>query len=232
MKRTHIQPVFFVYLVLAFSLIAGCKKDDSDDNPASTVKDADGNVYHTVTIGTQTWIVENLKTTKYRNGDPIPQVTDSAQWIALTTGAYCYYDNNPANGNTYGLLYNWYAVNDSRKIAPEGWHVASLEEWNVLNTFLGGDLISGGKLKETGTTHWNSPNTGATDEVGFKGLPGGGRSFEGVFQNIGQSGLWWTSTESSANDAWPCGLSCNSELIFKSFSLKKNSGFSVRCIKD
>jgi len=232
MKKIHIQPVFFVYLVLAFSLIAGCKKDDSDDNPASTVKDADGNVYHTLTIGTQTWMVENLKTTKYRNGNPIPQVADSAQWIVLTTGAFCYYDNTSTIGDTYGLLYNWFAVNDPRNIAPKGWHVATSDEWNTLNAFLGGEMVSGGKLKETGSTHWNSPYTSAKDEVGFKALPGGGRTNLGNFQNLGKQGLWWTSTENNAADAWPRGLSSDFAMLFMSFSLDKNSGFTVRCIKD
>lgn len=232
MKKIRFQSFYFVYLVLGLSLIAGCKKDDNDNNPAVTVLDVDGNIYHTVTIGTQTWMIENLNTTRYRNGDTIPMVPESAQWLSLSTGACCYYDNNSAYRSTYGLLYNWFAVNDSRNIAPEGWHVASREEWNILNTFLGGDLVSGGKLKETGTLHWNSPNTGATDEVGFKGLPGGGRAFEGPFQSIGQSGFWWTSTENSATDAWPRGLSYNSELIFSSFWLNKKSGFSVKCVKD
>jgi uncharacterized protein (TIGR02145 family) len=235
MKKKICFPIFsMVVLGLFLILASACTKDDNDHNNTApgTIKDKDGNVYHAVTIGTQTWMVENLKTTQYRNGDPISQVADSAQWISLSTGAYCYYNNNTDNSTTYGALYNWYAVNDPRNIAPEGWHVASMEEWNILNSFLGGDLVSGGKLKETGTTHWNSPNTGATDEFGFKGLPGGGRTSDGIFQSIGQSGFWWTSTENSTTDAWPRGLSYNSELIFSSFWLDKNSGFSVRCIKD
>jgi len=235
MKTKNCFPIFsMVILGLLIILASACSKDDKDDNnPApGTIKDIDGNIYHAVTIGTQTWMVENLKTTQYRNGDPIPQVADGAQWAGLTTGACCYYDNNSTNGNTYGALYNWYAVNDPRNIAPEGWHIASMEEWNILNTFLGGELVSGGKLKEAGTTHWNSPNAGATDEVGFKGLPGGGRSLDGIFNSVGQSGIWWTTTESTATDAWPRGLSYDSELIFSSFWLDKNSGFSVRCIKD
>jgi uncharacterized protein (TIGR02145 family) len=214
-------------------LTSSCSSDDQDENPVqNTVKDIDGNVYHTITIGTQTWMVENLATSRYRNGEPIPQITEVDQWISLTNGACCFYDNSSVNGDVYGMLYNWYAVNDPRNLAPEGWHVASTEEWNTLISFLGGELVSGGKLKETGTAHWNSPNTGATDESGFKGLPGGGRSQEGVFNSIGQSGLWWTSTENSTTDAWPRGLAYNSELIFSSFWMSKRIGFSVRCIKD
>lgn len=232
MKTINRYAVFFFYLGLVAILSVGCKKEDNPDDHTGTIKDKDGNVYHAVTIGTQTWMVENLITTKYRNGDPIPQVADDAQWAGLFTGACCFYDNNSANGSTYGALYNWYAVNDPRNIAPEGWHVASMEEWNILNTFLGGELVSGGKLKETGTTHWDSPNTGATDEAGFKGLPGGGRSLDGLYNSIGQSGLWWTTAESNPDNAWPRGLSYNSALIFSSMWLDKNSGFSVRCIKD
>ncbi|MFH1119425.1 MAG: fibrobacter succinogenes major paralogous domain-containing protein [Bacteroidota bacterium] len=232
-KKIYFPALFILSLGFCLFLMGSCSGDEKDENPLqNNITDIDGNVYHSITIGTQTWMVENLATSRYRNGDSIPQVTDSASWIALTTGACCYYDNSATSGTTYGFLYNWFAVNDPRNLAPEGWHVASREEWNVLNAFLGGELVSGGKLKETGTAHWNSPNTGATDEAGFKGLPGGGRSLDGIFNSIGQSGLWWTSTESSTTDAWPRGLSYNSELIFSSFWLDKNSGFSVRCIKD
>jgi uncharacterized protein (TIGR02145 family) len=144
------------------------------DVETNTVTDIDGNIYHTVTIGTQVWMVENLKTTKYRNGDPIPNVTGNA-WAALTTGAYCWYNNDAATYKaTYGALYNWYAVADSRNIAPTGWHVPTDAEWTTLTTFLGGESVAGGKLKETGTNHWTSPNTGATNETGFTALPGGG----------------------------------------------------------
>ena len=232
-KRNYLPAFFIVSLGICLFLAGSCSSDDQDENPVqNTVKDIDGNVYHTITIGTQTWMVENLTTSRYRNGDPIPQVTEGAQWISLTSGACCFYDNSSANGDVYGMLYNWHAVNDPRNLAPEGWHVASREEWNTLISFLGGELVSGGKLKETGTAHWNSPNTGATDESGFKGLPGGGRSQDGVFNSIGQSGLWWTSTENSTTDARPRGLAYNSELIFSSFWMSKKIGFSVRCIKN
>ena len=139
-----------------------------------TVVDIDGNVYNTVTIGTQVWMVENLKTTKYRNGDAIPNVTGNASWVALSTGAYCWYNNDAATYKaTYGALYNWYAVGDSRNIAPSGWHVATDSEWTTLSTFLGGESIAGDKLKEIGTSHWLSPNTGATNSNGFTAFPGG-----------------------------------------------------------
>jgi len=142
---------------------SSCKKKDDNNNPTTTagkVTDIDGNVYDTVKIGTQIWIIENLKTTKYNDGTSIPMVTDSAAWINLTTPGYCWHKNTSASyKNTYGALYNWYAVNTG-KLAPKGWHVPSDAEWTTLITYLGGDSIAGGKMKETGMSHWFSPNTG------------------------------------------------------------------------
>ena len=178
-------------IMLLFTLVSCSKKDDPfnqvNNQNAATVTDIDGNVYHTVTIGTQTWMVENLKTTRYRNGEAIPNITDNASWAALITCAYCDYNNIPSNSITYGKLYNWYAVNDSRNIAPMGWHVSTDAEWTTLTTFLGGTSIAGGKLKENGTIHWNSPNVGATNETGFSALPGGYRLNSG-FYGAGDSG--------------------------------------------
>jgi len=151
-----------------------------------TVTDIDGNCYRTVTIGTQVWMAENLKVTHDCNGEAIPNVTDGATWAGLTAGAYCEYNNDVNNVATYGRLNNWYAVADSRNISPAGWHVASDAEWQTLSIFLGGDAIAGGKMKETGTTHWYSPNTGATNESGFSALPGGYRaSGNGPYENMG-----------------------------------------------
>ena len=155
------------------------------------VTDIDGNVYQTVTIGTQVWMAENLKVIHYRNGDAIPNVTDSTEWSNLTTGAYCNYDNDANNATTYGRLYNWYAVNDSRNIAPTGWRVPTEDEWTILSVYLGGRTVAGGKLKETGTTHWISPNTGATNETGFTALPGGIRVSSTCIA-IGIYGYWWS----------------------------------------
>jgi uncharacterized protein (TIGR02145 family) len=141
---------------------------------AQTVKDFEGNVYKTITIGTQTWMADNLRTTKYRNGDAIPEVTDSSAWINLITGAYCNY-NNTRNNDTivsYGRFYNLYAVTDNRNICPTGWHVSTDAEWTTLTDYLGGASVAGDKLKEKGTTHWESPNAGATNEIGFTALPG------------------------------------------------------------
>ncbi len=155
-----------------------------------------------VVIGTQVWKTRNLDVTTYRNGDPIPQVTDPTQWINLTTGAWCYYENNTANGTVYGKLYNWYAVNDSRGLAPTGYHVPSDAEWTTLTTFLGGEGVAGGKMKSTDTSLWQSPNTSATNESGFTGLPGGCRSDDGAFDDVGDGGDWWSSSENGTASAW------------------------------
>ena len=194
-----------------------------------TVTDIDGNVYHTVTIGTQVWMVENLKTTKYRNGDAISYVTGS--WVSLVTGAYCWYNNDAANKTTYGGLYNWYAVADSRNIAPTGWHVATDAEWTKLTTYLGGESVAGGKLKETGTTHWSSPNAGATSS-GFAALPGGYRdAYDDSFDYVGYAGYWWSSTARDAALAWPRGLDYDGADVTRNGSDKRD-GFSVRCVRD
>ena len=198
----------------------------------TTITDIDGNVYNTVTIGTQTWMVENLKTTKYRNGDAIPNVTVDASWAALTTGAYCWYNNDAATFKaTYGALYNWYAVADSRKIAPTGWHVPTDAEWTTLTTYLGGVSVAGGKLKETGTSHWISPNTGATNSSGFTAFPGGSRYADGTSSFIGASGYWWSSSEGSSTNAWYRYMNPINSSVYRS-NYNKYYGFSVRCLRD
>ena len=129
------------------------------------------NAFGVTSIGTQIWMTRNLTVSQYRNGDIIPEVTDPAAWAALTTGAWCYYNNDPANGPIYGKLYNWYAVNDSRGLAPNGYHIPTTTEWTTLTNTLGGLSLAGGDLKEAGITHWSDPNTGATNNSGFTGLP-------------------------------------------------------------
>lgn len=186
----------------------------------------------TITICSQEWMLNNLDADKYRNGDPIPQVTDPTAWAALTTGAWCYYNNNPANGTVYGKLYNWYAVNDPRGLAPTGFHVPSDAEWATLETTcLGGTSVAGGKMKETGTTHWTAPNTGATNSSGFTGLPGGFRDVDGAFIFVGNYGFWWSSTESSPAIAWLRYLDYGVGDIYR-FNVLKQAGFSVRCLRD
>lgn len=183
-----------------------------------------------VTICTQVWMLNNLEVTAYRNGDPIPQVTDPTAWSTLTTGAWCYYNNNTANGPVYGKLYNWYAVNDPRGLAPAGWHVPTDIEWTALRTCLGGNAIAGGKLKEIGTTHWTTPNIGATNSSGFTALPGG-HGGGGSFASIGQFNYLWSSTAYSSMDAVAHYLDYNNE-YFNAYYFDKRDGFSVRCIKD
>jgi len=184
------------------------------------------------TIGTQKWMTVNLDFVTYRNGDTIPQVTDPTVWAALTTGAWCYYNNDTANGAKYGKLYNWYAVNDPRGLAPQGWHIPTDAEWQTLSTFLGGGDVAGGKLKEVGTLNWKSPNTKATNETGFLGLPGGERNGIGKFENVGYVGNWWSATQSFSSNAWMSYLNYNDGKLGSYNYFSKFLGFSVRCIKD
>ncbi len=192
--------------------------------------DGDGNNYSVVQIGTQTWMVENLKTTKYRDGSSITNVTDGTAWYALTTQAYCDYDNVPANGLLYGRLYNWKAVTDTRKIAPVGWKVPTEADITTLQDYLGGFMIAGGKLKETGFAHWESPNAGATNETGFTAIASGNR-YQGQYVNLGVSGWWWTSSTGGTSWAYYFCMYSNSTKLDK-FTYDKKDGFAVRCIKE
>jgi uncharacterized protein (TIGR02145 family) len=200
-------------------------------NTEGTVTDIDGNVYHTVTIGKQIWMDENLKTTRYSNGEPVAKITDATAWGNLTTAAFCIYDNVENNSATYGRIYNWFAVTDSRKLCPTGWHVPSNDEWAILTTYLGGESVAGGKLKETGTAHWKSPNAGATNETGFTALPGGHRSNNGNYNDFGDDGYWWSSTDDGKDNAWNRDIDFKSADMFRD-DAGKNRGFSVRCLKD
>lgn len=240
-----------VYLIMAtLSFSFSCGKDkatNSDSTGDTTVTDIDGNVYQTVTIGTQVWMAENLKVIHYRNGDTIPNVTSTSDWGYLTTGAYCNYENDAGNVATYGRLYNWYAVDDSRNIAPGGWHVPSDEEWKQLEMYLGMSqsdaddvgyrgTYEGGKMKATGnkeggTGLWYSPNTGATNESGFTALPAGYRSINGDFGDLGFNVYFWSSTEYDSDDAWSRNLYYYYAQVDRSYYLKK-CGFSVRCVRD
>ena len=216
-------------LVLLLTSANSCKKDDTTA-PTGTVTDIDGNVYNTVTIGTQTWMAENLKTTKYNDDTNIPNVTDAETWAGLSTPGYCWCENNIANKTTYGALYNWYTVNTG-KLAPTGWHVPTLEDFTTLETYLGGEEVAGGKLKEVGFTHWNDPNTGATNESGFTALPGGFCDANGFFGRPGNYGDWWTSTEGPSNSALSISLTYDHAYVTV-YSVYKRRGHSVRCVKD
>ena len=194
-----------------------------------------------VTIGTQIWSSTNLDVTTYRDGTPIPQVTDPTQWANLTTGAWCYYNNDSANGPIYGKLYNWYAVagihdNDpntpNKILAPIGWHVPSDIEWTTLTTFLGGESIAGGKMKSTSTL-WQSPNTAATNESGFTSLPGRYRWDYGAFHNNtnGNNAHWWSSTNNNTSQSWYRNNESLGSGVWRA-TVNNTYGFSVRCIKD
>jgi uncharacterized protein (TIGR02145 family) len=240
-----------VLIVLVSVILNGCKKDQNNSpinkttavfNPNliyGTLTDQDGNVYKTIRIGTQTWMAENLRTTKYRNGDAIPQVSDYLAWTKLGSGAYCNYQNtnNLDSIATLGRLYNWYAISDSRNIAPLGWHMPKDTEWTSLINYLGGTSIAGGKLKETGTSHWMYPNTSATNESGFTAVSGGWRYFGdgvniGIFCNAGADGFWWSNIDGNDSYNWGFSLGYNNlEAICKN-GYDKVLGLSVRCVKD
>lgn len=219
--------------------------------PGPNVTDIDGNVYQTVTICDQTWTKTNLNVSKYSDGTPIPQVSAPSQWQNLTTGAWCYYNIDPANEAVYGKLYNWYAVAGihnaasltnpalRKKLAPTGWHIASDNEWGTLINCLdpsanGGETapnFAGGKMKSTGTSLWLSPNTAATNESGFTGLPGGERSHLGPFGYIGTFGEWWSSSEDSTTNAWYRVLSKSNSNAYRATN-NKSDGLYVRCLRD
>ena len=203
------------------------------------VTDIDGNTYKTVIIGSQEWMAENLKTTKYNDGSSIPLVTDNNTWAALTAPGYCWYDNDEASyRNTYGALYNWFAVN-TNKLCPVGWHVPSDEEWHELISYVDPfsysevSYIGGGKLKESGTTHWDYPNDGATNETGFTALPGGDRYNDyynsETFWGIGTFSDMWSSTEADTLNAIGQQIYVNMIYLFYGH---KQDGYSVRCLRD
>ena len=212
-------------------------------NSSSTVTDIDGNTYPLVTICTQVWTTKNLAVTAYSDGTVIPQVTDPTAWANLTTGAWCYYNSDATNNATYGKLYNWYAavgIYDAaslgnptlrKKLAPTGWHVPTDAEWTTLMTCLGGYAVAGGKMKETGTAHWLSPNTDATNSSGFTGLPGGYSYSDGTFNLIGGGGFWWNSSENDT--AYASFRALNNNIGFASWgNFSKNYGVSVRCLRN
>jgi uncharacterized protein (TIGR02145 family) len=227
--------IFLVLTLSAFSQV-----------PGNGVTDIDGNQYNTVIIGTQEWMKENLNVSKYSDGTPIPQVTDPTAWSNLTTGAWCYYNNDTSLGNTYGKMYNWYAVAGiwqaesnpptsaeiaSRKsLAPSDWNVPSVADWSSLFNDLGGNSVAGGKMKEAGLNHWSDPNTDATNSSGFTGLPGGYRPTNTIGQNLTGTGHWWCSDYLAPFAAnffqltWTNGAVVNS-------TFDTRTGISVRWVK-
>jgi uncharacterized protein (TIGR02145 family) len=229
--------IIFAIMLILFN---SCKKkEESEPIIESSVTDNEGNIYKAVTVGSQVWMAENLKVSKYQNGDLIGttdiykdisnEVSPKYQW-AYIDGARLNAESNVA---TYGRLYTWAVVTDSRKICPVGWHVPSQSEWKKLIDYVGGDHIAGGMLKETGYTHWNSPNQGATDKYGFSALGSGSRSEKGGTGNLLMLGYWWSGTEYELNPtrAWQLTIVADFQDAGLVMTLK-NSGNSVRCIKD
>jgi len=215
--------------ILVFALISGtlalnsCKKDKDE-----VVKDADGNEYQIVEIGSQTWTAENLKATKLNDGTPISNVTAKTEWASLNAPGYCWYDNSADNKAGHGALYNFHAVSTG-KLCPQGWHVPTDADWLALENHLGGEVVAGGKMKETGTAYWNSPNTGATNDSGFNGRGSGLRFMGGDFGEMKKYGLWWSST-TGGGGAWFRSIYFDvGTLTTQSYSTK--TGLSVRCIK-
>jgi len=232
MRNVCITGTLFVLVIFLMSLQA-CKNNNNDDDndQPQTITDVDGNIYHTVTIGNQVWMLENLRVTHYRNGNPISEVTGNDQWVAVTDGAFCNYENNASNSVTYGKLYNWHAVTDGRGIAPQGWRVPTDEDYNQLAAFLGDVFIAGGKMKEAGYTHWEIPNFGATNSSGYTALPAGYRNDEGVFYGLGIYSYFWTTTPKDDISAYAHHLFSNDEMLYR-IHYSKNHAFSVRCIKE
>lgn len=238
MKKLIKNPVLVLFAML---VINGCEKEDSD-NPTNdrttavfksditygNMTDQDGNTYKTVTIGTQTWMAENLRTTKYRDGTAIPEVTDFTAWVNLSTGACCTYNNTEDFDSiaTFGRLYNGYAVNNSKNIAPAGWHVPTLVEWNDLITELGGSGVAGGKMKEKGETHWIFGNAGATNESGFTSLPAGTRCILNDFSDIGYHAYYWSSDGNQGIVLF------DNDIIVGTAGYHEPCGVPVRLVKD
>ncbi len=247
-----------LFILFAGIFFWGCQKDDNNNNNdnntnSGTVTDASGNTYPTVKIGNQIWMAENLRTTKYRDGSNIPVVSDNTQWSdnynnSTTLPMMCWYNNDQATytANKFGALYNWYAINPStngnKNICPNGWHIPTDAEWNLLiesldptyNPTAAGiqntqSYTAGSKMKTTGTQYWQSPNTDATNSSGFSGLPGGFRT--GYYLSVGNSGYWWSSTENNTFNSWYRYLNCTNGAVQRQ-NIQKQHGFSVRCIKD
>jgi len=245
--KNNLWIFLFVMAGVLLMLTNSCKKQDaSPSGPGSdiafnskltygTVTDIDGNTYKTIVIGTQTWMAENLRVLRYRNGDSIAKVTDDTKWYNLTTGAYCNYLNSTVKSDIYGKLYNWRVVSDSRKISPTGWHVPNDAEWETLFKYLGGYQVIGYKMRETGINHWAYINDGSTNESGFTGLPGGMRYYDGGYIDVGQSGFWWSSTDCPDYydlDAYYQYMSGAGDDNIGYGTGSKNNGMSIRCIKD
>lgn len=231
MFKKRIINIFKLFIVVGYFLhMYGCKKD----NGPEFISDIDGNEYGTVIIGGQVWMKANLRTTRYNDGTEIPNVISNSEWSNLSSGAYCWYENDISNKTPYGALYNWYSVKTG-KLCPKGWHVPSNQEWTDLSYELGGPEIAGGKLKAIGK--WAEPNVGATNETGFSAFPGGeryvnGQNIDGAFLGLESGGRWCTSSEQSASQFFTISIYRSSGKIDDMIPDNKKKGLSVRCLKD
>lgn len=220
--------IYFISVII-FIVFSSCSEDPKSSNDfIDTVTDIDGNVYKAIKIGTQIWMAENLKVTHYRNGNVIPNIQDSTIWAGYSMGAFCIYNNDIGNLNLYGNLYNWYAVSDSQNIAPEGWHIASDTEWQLLSDFLGGDSVAGFYIKSD--NGWFNNGNGANNSS-FSAFPGGYRTGHGNYQNIGINARFWSSTINDQIRAWHRRLAYDNSILERRFGGMKG-GYSVRCVKD
>jgi uncharacterized protein (TIGR02145 family) len=229
--------VLRVFVLLSIAIIyTACNDDNEEDEPTDpnkgTVTDSQGNSYPTVKIGEQWWMAENLTSTSFSNGEDIPNVIAVGEWASTEAAGYCNFDNDSAKGDVYGRLYNYYAAVDGRNICPEGWHVPNDDEWTELVQFLGGPDVAGGKLKQTGTDLWSSPNGDATNETGFTAIPGGSRTaIEGLYVGLGINGGMWSTTAQSAEKAYVWNVT-STDGAMNHFDQRKNTGWAVRCVKD
>jgi uncharacterized protein (TIGR02145 family) len=227
-------PLFFLLF------LCGCEKENTpttDHTPfvyTDSVADIDGNYYHTVTIGSQVWLAENLRTTRYQNGDTIPEHTSSGTWSYITNPRFCQYNNDYVAESIYGKLYNYWAVTDARNICPTGYHIPTYYEWIIMRSAVG--AASSDKLREFGAKHWMPTNTTATDEFGFAALPGGWRPESGDYEKVRTNAYFWSSTHyipstASYPQGWIMSMSAESETAELEYVFY-GTGCSVRCIKD
>ncbi|NTW57247.1 MAG: hypothetical protein HGB20_09445 [Chlorobiaceae bacterium] len=216
--------IYTLFSSLLFLFLTAC-----GGNQTEPMTDRDGNSYPSIKIGNQLWTAKNLEVAHYRNGDPIPEVRDSVAWSQLKTGAWCWYENSTEKGKIYGRLYNWYAVNDPRGLAPQGWHVAKDADWDSLSEVLGGDDVSGGRMKSGRL--WKEKESGGADN-GFELLPGGARrDADGAFVLQGEYSRLWSSTESNEMKAWGRAVGYFDQ-AFRRGEAGKRLGFAVRCVRD
>jgi uncharacterized protein (TIGR02145 family) len=222
-KVTSILPLLLLLLLSACS-------QSPEKSPTGTVTDIDGNRYGTVKIGSAVWMSENLRTTHYRNGDPVPEVQSPTAWGSTAAGAWCNYDNRAENGNRFGRLYNWQAVNDPRGLAPRGWHVATDREWSLLATALGGEAVAGASMKASGK--WQGTGNDTAEASGFDALPAGARrDSDGAFVLLEEYSRFWSSTESGPMKAWGRAMGYFEKALHRG-EVSKRTGFSVRCVQD